>query len=249
MSPRKTSRKVSRKRKTTRLSLSRRLLRWLRNLIVFLLLLTVLVTLPLRWLNPPTSAYMLRDRYTHDRYVVNVWQPLENIAWQLQLAVVAAEDQRFFEHYGIDIQAIRDAVGDHQPGKKLRGASTISQQLARNLYLWPGDTPRSKWFRKALEAWFTLSLEAVLSKERMLEIYLNVVELGPAIYGAEAASRHYFSQSAGQLNRAQAAALASLLPSPTTYSLFQPHAALSKRREWIKTQMRQLGGKAFLTYE
>ncbi len=227
-------------------SIWQRLALLLTRLILSAIALSILLVLPLRWVNPVTSSYMLQARWLEGVGVTQQWRDSETIAWPMKMAVIAAEDQRFPEHYGFDVQAIRQAIEDSHSGNGLRGASTITQQVARNLYLWPGESSLSRWSRKGLEAWFTGWLEMLLSKQRILEIYLNIAELGPGIYGVEAASRHYFSSTAGQLNQPQAAALAALLPSPKTYSLFQPSARQRERREWIQQQIRQLGEAGFL---
>lgn len=250
----KASRKSSKGRSKSRqsntgeasLSLIRRIAGWLSRLILFAIVVSIFLVLPLRWFSPLTSSYMLQDRWLHDVTVTQQWRDTDAIAWSMKMAVIASEDQRFPEHYGFDVKAIRQALSESRKGEGLRGASTITQQVARNLYLWPGESRISKWSRKGMEAWFTGWLEMLLPKQRILEIYLNIAELGPGVYGAEAASRHYFSSTAGQLSQPQAAALASLLPSPKTYSLFQPSKNQRERREWIQRQIRQLGGESFL---
>lgn len=227
-------------------SLLQRIARWTTRLILLGIVVSILLVLPLRWLSPATSSYMLQDRWLRDVSVTQQWRDAEAIAWSIKMAVIASEDQRFPEHYGFDVKAIKQALSESRSGQGLRGASTITQQVARNLYLWPGESRVSKWSRKGLEAWFTGWLEMLLPKQRILEIYLNIAELGPGIYGVETASRHYFSSTAGQLSQPQSAALASLLPSPKTYSLFQPSQNQRERREWIQRQIRQLGGESFL---
>lgn len=227
-------------------SLFKRWLKWFNRLVLAAIVLSILLVLPLRWLNPATSSYMLQARWLDEVGVTWQWRDAGAIDWTVKLAVIAAEDQNFPQHYGFDVEAIRQAISESRDGGGLRGASTITQQVARNLYLWPGESRISKWSRKGLEAWLTLWLEMLLPKQRILEIHLNIAELGPGLYGVEAASRHYFSSTAAQLSQPQAAALASLLPSPKTYSLYQPGPQLRERREWIQRQMRQLGGEAFL---
>ncbi len=227
-------------------SLPRRILRFLNRLILFSIVLSITLVLPLRWMNPATSSYILQASWLEQAVITQQWRDAESIAWTMKMTVIAAEDQNFPLHYGFDMNAIRQALNDSQNGQGLRGASTITQQVARNLYLWPGESRVSKWSRKGLEAWFTVWLEMLLPKSRILEIYLNIAELGDGVYGVEAASRHYFSSTAGQLSLPQAAALASILPSPKTYSVFQPGANQQQRREWIQQQIRQLGGQAFL---
>jgi len=206
---------------------------------VFLAVILILcgLTLPLRWIMPATSAYMVADRHSNQRAVHHVPVPGREISAHLKLAVIAAEDQAFPDHYGFDVRQIRRAVKSHQSGRPLRGASTISQQLARNLYLWSGGG----WFRKGLEAMITVPLELFVPKRRLLEIYLNTVEFGPGIYGAEAAARHYFKKPAAELNRAEAALLAAALPAPKTLNAGQPDEYLRQRQHWILGQMDNLG--------
>lgn len=217
------------------------MLRFLRRLVLGLialfLLLSLALVLPLRWLDPPSSAFMLQDRWLHQRQVEWAWVPSEQISTQLKLAVIAAEDQNFPHHRGFDQGEIRAALEAHRDGRGLRGASTISQQLARNLYLWP----QRGWVRKALEAWFTLLLELTLPKHRMLEIYLNVIEFGEGVYGAESAAQIYFQRPAGRLTAEQAALMVTVLPAPKRMNLHEPDSAMLERQRWILGQMRNLG--------
>lgn len=215
----------------------RRLRRWVILLACLFIALTVLVTLPLRWVDPPGSAFMLIDRATSTHEIRQQWVPSDRISPELALAVIAAEDQNFPNHHGFDLREIRAAVETHRRGGRLRGASTISQQLARNLYLWP----HRSWVRKGLEFWFTLPLELFLPKQRILEIYLNVAEFGVGIYGAEAAAQHHFGKSAQGLTRAEAALLASVLPAPKHLDASRPGEYLIERQRWIIGQMNNLG--------
>lgn len=217
--------------------LLRRLIRPVAALLLLVMLVLCGLTLPLRWVMPPTSAYMLVDRHSNQRVVHHTPVADENISLHLKLAVIAAEDQAFPHHHGFDIKQIRDAVESHRGGNPLRGASTISQQLARNLYLWSGGG----WFRKGLEAMITVPLELFVPKRRLLEIYLNTVEFGPGIYGAEAAARHYFKKPAAELDRAEAALLAAVLPAPKMLNAKQPDEYLRQRQRWILGQMDNLG--------
>lgn len=165
------------------------------------------------------------------------WVPLSDISAHLLQAVVAAEDQKFLSHRGFDLRAIEKAFDYNSKGKKIRGASTISQQTAKNVFLWTGRS----WLRKGLETGLTVLLEAVWGKPRILEVYLNSVEFGPGVYGAEAAAKRYFGTSASQLSRSQAALLAAVLPNPHRFSVQKPSAYVAKRQHWILRQMRQLG--------
>ena len=219
---------------------ARRPRRWWRRLLLCVLLLVVASALPvlvLRWLPPPTSAFMLAQRLSGGE-VAHAWRPLEAIAPALPLALVAAEDQRFPQHHGFDVDAIRSALAEHGEGEGLRGASTISQQLAKNLFLWSGRN----LVRKGLEAWYTVLIEAFWPKRRILEVYANVVEFGDGIYGAEAAARHFFGVSAAQLDDNQAALLAAVLPNPARLHAGAPSPYLRGRQAWVRRQVRQLGG-------
>jgi monofunctional glycosyltransferase len=211
--------------------------RWLLRLLLAWLLLTAALTVPLRWLDPPTSAFMLQDRYWHSREVTQAWVPADRISPQLMLAVIAAEDQNFPHHRGIDAGEIRSALEAHQRGGNLRGASTITQQLARNLYLWP----QRSWLRKGLELWFAIALELMLSKPRLLEIYLNVIELGDGVYGVEAAAHMFFDRPASAVTAEQAALMATVLPAPKSRNLASPDPLMLERQRWILNQMDNLG--------
>lgn len=161
------------------------------------------------------------------------WVPLQRISPALRAAVVVSEDQRFYEHRGFDWKSMGDALGEWRDGGRLRGASTISQQLAKNLFLWPGRS----LLRKGLEAWLTFWIEALWPKTRILEVYLNVIELGDGVFGAEAASRRYFGTTAAHLGRPQAALLAAILPSPRRSSIARPSGTLRERQRWILRQI------------
>ena len=170
------------------------------------------------------------------------WRPWSELPDDLKMAVIAAEDQKFAEHWGFDTAAIRAALRHNSQGGSLRGASTLSQQVAKNLFLWSGRS----WPRKVLEAWFTGLIELFWSKERILEVYLNSAEWGEGIFGAEAAAQHHFQRSAPYLNRQQSSLLAAVLPNPRGRSASQPSAQVSRRAAWIRQQMWQLGGSHYL---
>ncbi len=215
--------------------------------LALLLIASILGTLALRWIPPPTSAVMVGRRVEawrnkHSYHVDYKWVPWERIAPQAALAVIAAEDQNFAAHHGFDFDSIQKALKAHEHGQPLRGASTISQQVARNLFLWTGRS----FVRKGLEAWFTVLIETAWPKRRILEVYLNVAELGDGVFGVEAASRRYFHKSAQQLGPDEAALLAAVLPNPLRLKAGQPSAYVEERRAWILEQMAQLGGPAFV---
>jgi len=171
------------------------------------------------------------------------WVPLEEISPHLQLAVVCSEDQNYLLHYGFDFKALKKAMMNNEKGKKMRGGSTISQQTAKNVFLWDARN----YIRKAFEAYFTLLIETIWSKERIMEVYLNVIEFGDGIYGAEAAAQHYFHKGANKLTKEEAATLAVLLPNPRVYGKNIKGAYVLKRKAWALQQMRFWGGK--LDYE
>lgn len=201
--------------------------------------LSILLVLPLRWLDPPTSSFMLQARL--EGYPVHYrWADWRDISPSMPVAAIAAEDQRFRSHAGFDLHSIRSALLEEQG--RMRGASTISQQVAKNLWLWPGRS----WFRKGLEAWFTLCIEALWPKRRILEIYLNVAEFGPGIFGVESAARRYFGKAAAALGDQEAALLAAVLPDPKDLSPVRPSDYVRRRAGWIRRQAQQLGGPAYL---
>jgi len=209
---------------------------------------TVAVVVALRWVNPPTTAFMLRDRigavlggekgyeFRHE------WRDWDRISRYAPLAVVAAEDQKFPRHSGFDLEQIDKALADRERGRRVRGASTISQQVAKNLFLWPGQS----WFRKGLEAGITVLIELAWPKQRVLEVYLNVAEFGRGTWGVQAASRRYFGRDADRLTKSQAALLAAVLPAPKRYRVDAPGPYVRKRQAWIERQMAALGGPSYL---
>lgn len=170
------------------------------------------------------------------------WIPWAEIPDSVRLAVIAAEDQRFPIHHGFDPVEIRKAWGHYRSGGRLRGASTISQQTAKNLFLWP----ERSWLRKGLEAWFTAWMELLWPKERILEVYLNIAQFSPSTYGVGAASDRYFRRPVSELEPQQASLLAGVLPAPGAYRLDRPSPRLRQRAEWIAEQMRRLGGSRYL---
>lgn len=191
---------------------------------------TILVVLALRWLPPPTSAYMLQSP---TRPVQYRWVPSQRIAPVVGRAVIASEDQKFREHRGFDLDAIGQALESNARQRRPRGASTLSQQTAKNLFLWPGGG----YFRKGLEAGLTALIETLWPKDRILEVYLNIAEFGPGIYGIEAAARAHFGKSAAQLNVGEAARLAAVLPSPRRWNARNPGPYVQSRTAWILQQM------------
>jgi monofunctional biosynthetic peptidoglycan transglycosylase len=206
---------------------------------------TIAVVAALRWVEPPVTAFMVHDLLAGaDAASALEWRWVDwaEIAPSMKLAVIAAEDQRFKDHRGFDPKEIASAIDAARDGGRLRGASTISQQVAKNLFLWR----ESSWLRKGLEAYFTVLIEATWSKRRILEVYLNVAEFGPGVYGVEAAALRYFGKTAESLDATQAARLAAVLPSPKRLRADAPSAYLRERQAWILDQMTRLGGERHL---
>jgi monofunctional glycosyltransferase len=204
--------------------------------------------LALRWIDPPTSAFMLEARVAawaageHDYRTRYHWVDLEAISPQAALAVIAAEDQQFPFHAGFDFKSIRAAVREHERGGKLRGASTISQQVAKNLFLCSGRS----FVRKGLEAAFTVLIEQLWPKERILEVYLNIAEFGRGIYGVQAAAQVFFHKDAAHLGSAESALLSVVLPNPRRWRVEAPTRYMLSERDWTLRQMANLGGPAYL---
>lgn len=225
----------------------RSLLRRLFKLLLWLVALSALLVLLLRWVAPPFTALMIERKVQSWSSGESIdlqrsWRPWSELPDDLKMAVIAAEDQKFAEHWGFDVAAIRAALAHNEQGGSLRGASTLSQQVAKNLFLWQGRS----WVRKGLEAWYTVLVEALWPKRRILEVYVNTAEFGDGIYGAQAAARSYWRIDAARLSDAQSARLAAVLPSPRRYSAVRPGPYVQRRAAWIQRQVRQLGGRAYL---
>jgi len=203
-----------------------------RSLLLLALFLSLFLLL-FRFVPLPTTAFMLQSPYP----VTQTWININKLPSFVPLAVVASEDQRFPDHYGVDFNAIINALEQYGDGDGLRGASTITQQTAKNIFLWSGRS----FIRKGVEMGVSLSLEAIWGKKRILEVYLNVAEFGKGIYGVEAASQYYFGKSATRLTNKQAAQLAVLLPSPKTRDPRHLSALMNQKVVWIEKQMNQLG--------
>jgi len=229
----------------------RRWRRWL-LLPLWLVLFSVLQVVALRFVDPPFSAFMAirqADAWLAgegDFRIAHDWRDLDAMAASLPVALIAAEDQNFASHSGFDLEAIRKARERNARGGRLRGGSTISQQLAKNLFLWQGSSAPSRWARKGLETWYTALIELTWPKRRILEVYANVAEFGDGVYGAQAAARSFFGRDADGLTPAQCARLAAVLPSPKRYSAAQPGPYVQRRTRAIERNMRQIGGTAYL---
>ena len=215
---------------------------------LWFLLLTTAQVLLLRWIPPVTSAFMVSRRVDAllqrdwDFQLRYTWRNNKSISRNLPIALVAAEDQTFPDHHGFDFKAIDKAMENNQRGRKVRGASTISQQVAKNLFLWKGRS----YVRKGLEAWYTVLIEVLWPKQRILEVYSNIAEFGDGVYGAEAAARTYFGKPAAKLTPSESARMAAVLPSPRRYSVAKPGPYVQRRARWIERQVRHLGGPAYL---
>lgn len=228
--------------------LTRRLFAWLGWIVAAWIVASVLAVAALRWIDPPASAFMLGSRIDaflggERGYRVHYeWVDYSRIARSAALAVIAAEDQRFPQHAGFDFASIDDSIREHSRGKRLRGASTITQQVAKNLFLWK----RQSFLRKGFEAYFTLLIEALWPKQRIIEVYLNVAEFGRGVYGVGAASRHYFGKRPARLTAAESALLAAVLPNPRRLKVAAPSQYVRGRQNWILWQMQGLGGTSYL---
>ncbi|RUL73118.1 monofunctional biosynthetic peptidoglycan transglycosylase [Dyella choica] len=230
------------------LPLFRRLLRYAGIVVLSWVALSWFVVLVLRFVPPWTSAVMM-ERQLHawvlgekDFRLRQHWVPWSRISAWAPIAMVAGEDQKFPFHHGFDFGSIQNAIDAADDGKRLRGASTISQQTAKNLFLWNGRS----FMRKGLEAYFTVLLELTWSKQRILEVYMNVAQFGDGIYGVGSASETFFHASPAQLSPGQAARLAAVLPNPDRFHVDRPSGYVLERAHWIEQQVTQLGGPAYL---
>ncbi|MCX7052793.1 MAG: monofunctional biosynthetic peptidoglycan transglycosylase [Proteobacteria bacterium] len=210
--------------------------------------LTIATVVAFRWIDPPFTTFMLTDRvgalfssekgyeFSHE------WVAWDRISKHAAIAVIASEDQQFLRHRGFDFKQIDKALADRERGRRARGASTISQQVAKNIFLWRGQS----WFRKGLEAGITVLIETCWSKQRILEVYLNIAEFGRGTYGVQAASRRYFHKDAARLSQSEAALLAAVLPAPRRFKVNAPSSYVQRRQAWIQRQMNALGGTSYL---
>jgi monofunctional glycosyltransferase len=218
------------------------------KLVLSLFLLSVAWVLLYKWVAPPATLHMLLRRAEAgeagktDPYIDYTFVSLEDMSDQLPLAVVASEDQLFLQHHGFDIDAIMDAFQRNQKGKNIRGGSTISQQVAKNVFLWHGRS----YLRKAVEAYFTFLIETIWGKQRIMEVYLNIAEMGDGVFGVEAASQKYFKKPAKDVGRQQAALLAAVLPNPIKFSASNPSGYTQRRRTRIARSMGRLGGVTYI---
>ncbi len=213
---------------------------------MWMFLFSIFMVIVFKWVPVPMTPLMVIrsvQQYQDDKEVVlkHDWVSKDEISRNLKLAVICSEDQNFLNHNGFDMKAIEKAIEFNKAGKRVRGASTISQQTAKNVFLWP----HRSWFRKGLEAYFTFLIEVFWSKERILEVYLNSIEMGDGIYGAEAASQHWFKKPATKLSRSEAAAIAAILPNPRVYRARPATNYIQGRKNWIVRQMGYFGPLEF----
>lgn len=211
---------------------------------VAFIILSIVSVIIFRWVPIPITPLMLvrcieQKSDGKDMTLKHDWVPLGEISPKLQLAVVCSEDQNYLKHFGFDWGAMEKAMKENEEGKRFRGGSTITQQTAKNVFLWQGRS----YLRKAFEAWFTLLIEVFWSKERIMEVYLNSIEMGNGIYGAEAASQHWFKKSAKKLTKDEAASIAAILPNPLRLKAKPATAYVNKRKGWIMQQMNFWGNK------
>lgn len=223
-------------------SVFRKLFKWIRYVIFFFFFSTVLVTIIYRFVPPPFTPLQLirmtgQLRSGEKMEASRDWVSLNDISPHMIRAVIASEDNNFLKHYGIDFEAVRKAREMNKKGRTMRGASTISQQTAKNVFLWPDRT----WVRKGLEVYFTGLIEIFWGKQRIMEVYLNVIEMGDGIYGAEMAAQNYFHKPASDLSRGEAALIAAVLPNPRRWNPAAPTAYIQRRKQSILRVMGQLG--------
>lgn len=221
---------------------------WIGRALAGLVLFSLLFILLLRWINPPTSAFMMQRSVTawwdgeEDFELYQSWTDWKNMSPHIKMAAITSEDQNFANHWGIDFGSVQKALEEYERGQDLRGASTITQQTAKNLFLWPAQS----YIRKGVEAYFALLLELLWSKERILEVYLNIVEFGNGTYGVQAAAERYFNTSPARLSKAQSALMVTALPSPKRYNLAAPSSYMRERQRWVMQYMDLLGNPSYL---
>ena len=212
--------------------------RWIKRVFLILFLGQLLYIILLKWVNPPITITQLQSLVSGDG-LKRDYVSAASISPHLKLAVIASEDQVFADHGGFDWKSIEKAMKNNKKRpQRIRGASTISQQVAKNVFLWQGRD----WLRKGLEVYFTKMIEWIWGKERILEVYVNVIEMGPGIFGAEAAANAYFNKPAAKLTRRESALIAAVLPNPTKYKVKPPSPFVAAKSRWIMNQMNNLAG-------
>lgn len=223
------------------------ILKWILKFAIFFFVSTVLLVFAMRWINPVTSSIMVQRQISglfdgEFELVKYHWVDYDDISKFMPIAIVAAEDQNFPKHFGFDFKQIEKALKENKKGRRIRGASTITQQVAKNLFLWEGKS----FVRKGIEAYFTLLIELLWDKQRILEVHMNIAEMGDKIFGVGTASLAYFKKPAVKLTISQAALLAAILPNPKKYSAVKPSGYVRGRQNWIVRQINSLGGANYL---
>lgn len=211
--------------------------KFIRKTILYIIVFQFAYIIALKWINPPFTITQLTS-LIEGKSLKRDYVDAAEMSRTIKLAVIAAEDQQFAQHSGFDLKGIQKAMEHNEKGKSLRGGSTISQQVAKNVFLWQGRT----WVRKGLEAYFTFMIELIWGKERILEMYLNVSEMGIGVYGIEAASHYYFQKPAKDLTKDEAAKIAVVLPNPKKYNVNPADRLVTRRAAWVKRQMNNLSG-------
>ena len=210
-------------------------------IILLFFLLSIFFTIIFRWVNPPVTPLMVIRKVQYGYPIEKKWKPIEEISPYMYRAAIASEDNYFLGHNGFDVIAIDQAVKERKSGMRKRGASTISQQTAKNVFLWP----KSSWLRKGFEVYYTFLIETFWGKERIMEVYLNVIEMGPGIYGAEAAAQHYFHCSAKHLSARQAALITACYPAPLHRNPARPSGYLNRQAGVIQGRIAKYGNPQF----
>ncbi|WP_396194042.1 monofunctional biosynthetic peptidoglycan transglycosylase [Flavobacterium sp.] len=220
----------------------RKILRWLKKAMLWFFAISILLVIVFKWVPIPFTPLMairaVENKWEgKDAVLSHDWVPLEEISPNLQKAVIASEDGNFLNHYGFDFQAMQKAFKNNQKGKRIKGGSTISQQTAKNVFLWQGRS----YLRKGLEAYFTVLIELIWGKERIMEVYLNSIEMGKGVYGAEEAAQHWYRKSAINLTKREAAGIAAILPNPLKYKATNSSSYIERRKDKILRNMRHIG--------
>jgi len=222
----------------------KKIFRGLVKLLGVFFLLTIFWVILYKYTSPPITGMMLYKWTNVENYSIDYrWKPLNEINVAFPLAFIASEDQFFLKHNGFDVEAIKKAIRTNKTTKRIKGASTISQQVAKNVFL----IPTKSYFRKGLEVYFTTLIELIWKKRRIMEVYLNIVELGEGVYGVEAACQNYFATTSSEVKKEQAATVAVTLPNPLIMKLTKPSLYMQKRSKWVIQQMKNLGGERILS--
>ena len=220
----------------------RKVFRWIWKATLWFIGLSILSVIIFKWVPVPITPLMITRAVENklegkDALLTHDWVSIENISPNLQKAVIASEDGNFLKHNGFDFKAMQKAFKNNQKGKRLKGGSTISQQTAKNVFLWQGRS----YIRKGLEAYFTVLIELIWGKERIMEVYLNSIEMGNGVYGAESGARHWYRKSASDLTKKEAAGIAAILPNPRKYKATNSSSYINRRKDKIVRVMQHIG--------